>query len=284
MKIAILLMIHKINDQVNNLIKTFDKDKFDIFIHIDKKVTDLTEIYRDENIFILEDRISVMWATVDVAHAHIKLLKAAYEMNEYLHYTLISGQDLPIKPTNELYKELINHKDISYININTDKEWINKTEINVNLKYPRFMIKRNNFSRIIKKIYQAIFGSMIRSKYRVNYFGSQWMSLTHEFVDYLFYNYNVETELLKEYKYSICVDETMIHTLFMNSRFKELRRDNLTYVDWSEGNSSPKTLTLNDYKKIKISNKFFARKFDENIDKEIITKILDDIREKGKQQ
>lgn len=278
MKIAILLMIHKVNDQVNNLIKTFDKDKFDIFIHIDKKVNDISKIYQDENIFILEERISVMWATVDVAHAHIKLLKAAFEKNEYLHYTLISGQDLPVKPTNELYNEIANHKDISYVNISTDKDWIKKTEITVNLKYPRFMVKRNNFSRLIKKTYQAIFGPMIKSKYRVNYFGSQWMSLSHEFIDYLFYNYNVETELLKEYKYSICVDETMIHTLFMNSRFKDLRKDNLTYVDWSEGKTSPKTLTLDDYDKMKNSNKFFARKFDETIDNEIITKILDDIK------
>jgi hypothetical protein len=46
--------------------------------------------------------------------------------------------------------------------------------------------------------------------------------------------------------------------------------NNLRYIDWSLGGASPKILKIEDTEKIGQSGKFFARKFDTDIDSEIL--------------
>jgi len=51
-------------------------------------------------------------------------------------------------------------------------------------------------------------------------------------------------------------------------------RENLTYVDWkTKHDGHPKIMKIEDYEKIMNSDKLFARKFDKNIDENIIEKI-----------
>jgi hypothetical protein len=46
--------------------------------------------------------------------------------------------------------------------------------------------------------------------------------------------------------------------------------NNLRFIDWSKGGSSPKTLTMQDIDQISRSGKFFERKFDESIDSNVL--------------
>ena len=68
-------------------------------------------------------------------------------------------------------------------------------------------------------------------------------------------------------------DESIIQTLYMNSSYKDCHSDKLTYVDWTNELNHPNTFTINDFSKLINSNFFMARKFDENIDNDIIEKL-----------
>jgi hypothetical protein len=46
--------------------------------------------------------------------------------------------------------------------------------------------------------------------------------------------------------------------------------NNLRFIDWSLGGASPKILTVKDVDHFSKSGKFFARKFDENIDSKVL--------------
>ena len=73
-------------------------------------------------------------------------------------------------------------------------------------------------------------------------------------------------------------DEFIIPTILMNSPYQnKIINENYRYIDWSEGNVSPKTLTIGDYDKIINSDDLFARKFDMDIDKEILYKLNEHI-------
>lgn len=76
---------------------------------------------------------------------------------------------------------------------------------------------------------------------------------------------------------SLNPDESIFQTLLMMSPYRKTRCDYLHYVDWSERigkpKNSPNTLVLSDYEKIKKSGYLMARKFDVNVDKEIIAKL-----------
>lgn len=64
----------------------------------------------------------------------------------------------------------------------------------------------------------------------------------------------------------------------MMSPYSTTRYDYLHYVDWSERpgkpKNSPNTLVLGDYEKIKNSGYLMARKFDINVDKKIVERLL----------
>ena len=51
--------------------------------------------------------------------------------------------------------------------------------------------------------------------------------------------------------------------------------NNLRYIKWQEGSNSPEVLTMNDYKSLRNANDLIARKFDSNIDSNIIKKLVE---------
>ena len=63
-------------------------------------------------------------------------------------------------------------------------------------------------------------------------------------------------------------------TIIMNSKYgAKVCNDNLRYIDWSEGKNNPKVLTKDDFSLINSSNKLFARKFDSNVDEQVLDMI-----------
>jgi len=65
----------------------------------------------------------------------------------------------------------------------------------------------------------------------------------------------------------------------MNSKFKDrVINNNFRYIDWSDKKPSPKTFTSSDFNKIISGDKMFARKFDYELDKNIVDKIKKYIR------
>jgi hypothetical protein len=66
-----------------------------------------------------------------------------------------------------------------------------------------------------------------------------------------------------------------IQSILLNSEYSsKVIADDLRYIDWISGLDSPKIFVNNDFEKLlSLQNKFFARKFDEIIDAEIIVKL-----------
>lgn len=80
-------------------------------------------------------------------------------------------------------------------------------------------------------------------------------------------------EYIKLFKHSLCPDECFFQTLVMNSPFASSVKPYLHYIKWEKGKSSPRILTESDYQEIVDSSKLMARKFDIDVDKEIINKL-----------
>ena len=61
----------------------------------------------------------------------------------------------------------------------------------------------------------------------------------------------------------------------MNSPFKEkVINDDIRYIDWTTGPEYPRTLTLDDFTKVRESNALFARKFSLTKDYAIIQRLI----------
>lgn len=83
-----------------------------------------------------------------------------------------------------------------------------------------------------------------------------------------------EKYLFDVFEYSDSPDEMYIHTIIMNSKFKENTiQENLHYIDWSSNREMPAILDERDYQSIKKSKNLFMRKISLKRSKKLINLI-----------
>ncbi|WP_297276342.1 beta-1,6-N-acetylglucosaminyltransferase, partial [uncultured Brachyspira sp.] len=115
------------------------------------------------------------------------------------------------------------------------------------------------------------------------YYGSQWWNLTNNAVEYILNYVENNSDYLKRFKNVWGSDEYFFQTILLNSILKNnCLCNNLRYIDWSRAiGSHPHTFVFNDYNNIKLytGGGIFARKFDENIDNDIIDKLYEDLED-----
>lgn len=289
-KQAFLIMYHNDYYVLERLLKQIDSKNFDIYLHVDKKVKNFDfeytkTILKESNIYFVK-RINVKWSTYSQIKCELELLKEATKKH-YSYYHLISGVDLLLKNSNEIYHFFEKNKGkefIAYQNINKSTE-----DQEDRIKYYHILNKnRRHKNKIIRELSTKIYYKLlsIQKKLKVNRFknksfeirkGANWFSITDDLAKYVL---TKEKEISKIYKYSNCADEIFLQTIVYNSEFKnkvynkynDEHQNIKRCIDWSRG--EPYTFTIDDYEELINSECFFARKFSSEKDKEIIDKIF----------
>ena len=79
----------------------------------------------------------------------------------------------------------------------------------------------------------------------------------------------------KYYSRTLHASESYFQSILHNEKNLNVADDSLRYMRWSSTGPThhPYTLTLKDFPEIMASEKYFARKFDQSIDQEILDKI-----------
>lgn len=280
MKIAVLIQCHKNAKQLNDLIDYFNDDSFSCFVHVDKKSSIKDLIVKKNNVYILPDnyRIDVVWGRMSQVDATINLLKYADLISDFDFYILLSGQDYPLVNVEKLKTFFANNMNSNFIDLFPSKNHVygknNNYDKRTNIYYNDFLMKRGKVHRVIRRLWVAITGGynhtfklFKRKQPKMKfYFGSSWWTINNKFHNYLMEFIKNDNELLKFLKNTSCPDECFFHTVFMNSEFRDTRKEYIHYVDWSNGNSSPKNLCKQDVEKALKTDKLFARKFDPDFD------------------
>lgn len=295
MKIAFLIQCHKNPEQIKKLINALSHDNIDIYIHVDKKSSIKEKLKQnDEKIFFIDDkyRCDVKWGTYSQVEATLSLLKAATNKGIYDYYWLISGQDFPLVPSTDIV-EFFSKNEYEYINLFNSKNngcsHTNNYDKRNEIVFSDWMFKRDLLHRIIRRSWVGITGgynhtfTIFKRKNNLAmnfYFGSSWWCLSGKLIDYIMKYLSEHPEYEKFYRNTSCPDESFFQTLVMNSPFAKNVKEYLHYIDWSEGNSSPKNLTISDIDSMFSSKKMMARKIDSEIDNKIINEILARIKAK----
>lgn len=284
MKLAFLIQAHKNLEQLSLLIDYLKKNSCDSYVHIDKKnkklQEELMEKYKNvEGIYILDKTRKVNWSGFSQVEATLDMMKLANQ-NNYDYISLISGQDLLIRPVLEFKEFLNNNKGKNFIEFEDigNKRW--RLE-----KYSFFRENPNNRKisyRILDNIIRRLQPKTIKKNTFYSnldlYFGSQWFTITGEAVNYILKEIsNIKKD---EFRYASCPDEHIFQIILLNSEFKsKCINNNLRYIDWHDCKNSPKTLEIKDFERLKFSSNFIARKFDLDLEKELIKKIYCEIEE-----
>lgn len=291
-KHAYLIIAHNNFYILEKLLKMIDDKRNDIFIHIDRNVRDFkfdyfTTLTKYSNIKFI-NRIKVGWGGFSQIKVELNLFKAAYK-NNYQYYHLISGVDLPIKSQNYIHKFFEENKGKEFLTYLKPEFTENKNILNRLDKYyflqefgrDKFII--NKLGEILIKLQNLLRIRRYKNKLNICY-GSNWATLSNEAVKEIL---NQERWIYTTFKYTKCCDEVYKQTILVNnSKFKDKLylyeyneahiSYNLRHIDWKRG--YPYIFRIGDYKELMSISAIFARKFDENIDKEIVNKIYETIK------
>jgi len=283
MKHAYCIMAHGNWTTLQKLVDCLDDERNDVYIHVDKKSYDDYSIkvnltggvkckHSSLKVFSLLD---VRWSDVSQVEAELSLYRAVLESHvAYSRIHLISGQDLPIKPINEIIEFFEQNRNVEFIASRYAQKYYHFF-VRIRRKNKIFEISR----KILVAIQMAIGVDRLKNCDLHFHYGSNWCSLTQEAVSYIVEMYPHYKDVFRRTTSS---DELYKQMLLdkAGSKFKISPQGDLRYVHFPKGKPSPYTLTIQDYEQITTTECLFARKFDYDKQPEIVSKIVERVMSK----
>jgi hypothetical protein len=274
LKLAILIMAHRLPEQVALLCKCLVHNDIDIYIHIDKKVNDSSfkKIIHTPNTYFIQNRTTTEWGAFSIVDTIINCYIEIMDSNKYDYICNISGQDFPIKTMTQLLNYIKENYSSEFIEnkpYSLDDSWWQENESRIK-KYSFINLKFKGKYKI-EKLINAI--TPIRKPPNNIVFSgnSGWFCLSNEAISFVISSYKHNKDLNLYFKFVWGADEIYFSTILYNSTFKDKLIGNLLHTEWLPSDKlHPKVFTAKDKIQLQQSNKFFARKFDHTIDKEII--------------
>lgn len=274
MKIAHLILTHANPSQLKRLIQRLAHPNADFYIHVDLK-TDIKPFVSisSENIKFIENRVSVHWGAYSIVQATVNSFEAILSSNHsYDYINLLSGQDYPIKSTAAIHQFFENNPGKAFMHtLSVADEWQEAIP-----RLTKYHLSNYHFvgRHLAEKYLNILMPSRKMPNDLVPVGRSQWFTITGEHAQYIV-NYLQENKNVRRFfELTWGSDEIVFQTILFNSIYqKDMINDNLRYIDWSEGKASPKTFTMADFPTLLHSDKLFARKFNAEIDVNILNEF-----------
>ncbi len=280
-------MVHKQNATLQQLLSLLDDERNELFIHLDKKAGEIQqEFFATTNSRLhFIPRIKVEWGAYSQIKAELSLLKAAAACGKYDYYHLLSGEDLPLKSQDDLHQFFERHQGTEFMSFTDEFSY----GYRVNYYYPlQSRLRRGEFGRQANSAFYRLQKLLkIKRNQKINFkSGSNWFSITDACARFVLAH---ERWIKRTFHHSFCADELFLQTLISSSDFLDKcyhsdfknvltapyftknEENCLRFVDWNLGD--PYVFRAQDFARLTASPLLFARKFDFEIDNEIIEKL-----------
>jgi hypothetical protein len=256
-----LILAHKNPRQLERLVNRLTDPDSKFVIHIDADCDKEKFLFffkdRVHDVFFLPNAIATKWGSFELVKATLLGLQF---INDHIpnaeRVTLLSGQDYPIKPVKQIISFFTQNQKkiyIEYFSIPCKHWWKGGTK-----RFPLF-----------ESIIQMI----------EIYAGSQWWSMPMMVIKNILSGLSKYPDFTLYFERVFIPDESFFQTLLLNSEEDEIKNnlvnDSLRFILWYPPFWNPSTFVQKDLRKLSRSNKLFARKFDEEVDKSILDKIDD---------
>lgn len=274
MKHAILIQAHKSFHQLLKLVSFFNS-QCDIFIHIDKKSKfskeNLLELASQKNVKRVYKKHAVHWGGFSLLKNELFLIKKALKHSDADYFHLLSGQDYPIKPLEQIlhFFEKNNGKEfIEYIHLpsplwekNTYErvqyfflyDWLDRTpKSHAFIKKTIDWQKKHGIKRRIPDYFDHLYG------------GPAWFSITRKGANTLLNYTRKKPAFYRRLKYTFASDEVYVNTVLANlTPPEDLFSKNYRHIRWKfENGSYPANLGKEHFHMLAESDCFFARKME----------------------
>jgi hypothetical protein len=263
--------VHRFPLQFKRLFNAIYHPKNYYLIHLDKKTSE--HIYDDialflasfPNAYILKSE-NVVWGGYSMVQAELNGMQFLLNLNKKWDYFInLSGQDYPLKS-----QKII----LDFLSENNGQNFIKFA--NQETTRPETMNRIENYYIESANGYKGVPYKRAFIKNVIPYIGGQWMILTRKTCEFIC-NSGEAKKFEDYYLNTFIADEVFFQTVLMNTTFSgTLINDDKRAIIWiPDGDIKlrPKTFTINDVKFLLKGEHLFARKFDDNIDSNIIDKL-----------
>lgn len=287
---AVLILAHQ---DVNQIIKLSKQlvPTFNVYIHFDTKTSiskqQQAQLNEMENLQFIS-KYNVKWGSYSIVKATIALMKLALENKENTQFHLISGQDWPLKPAQEIY-DFFEGSDTIYMDYYRMLDEIKTHEPEIWWVKYYFNYDQINRRTLFGKIYHRLLlvaEGMLHinklKKYNLDedkmYAGQEWIDIPRKPLEYALQEYDHRPELKKLYSTSFCSDEMWIQTILCNSEYRKNINKNIHRFIVKKAKKfhgeKPIYLTEKYYSQIINGNAFFGRKFKSPESTSLIKKLI----------
>ena len=286
MKHAFIITVHKQPELVERLVRSLQHEALYCFIHVDKK-SDIREFAYLEslnNTILIRNRVDVMWATFKYVDAIVASLEEALAFGKDIRsFTLLSGQDYPIKSAGHIvnFLNIGGGRDICPVSDKSSAWYLESMGRYEKYHMNAFGFKGRYFLQSVLNIflpkrkfpgYSEVFAGR----------NSQWWTFTREVIEHIVLVQKRNDKLRRFLKFTWGTDEFFFATVVYNSEFRNRIENSLyRFTSWEEGRWNPNILTSDDLKELEGSNCIFARKFDLDVDSEVLDRLQERIDEQS---
>ena len=296
-----LILAHKNPLQLGRMIERLDDGASKFFIHLDAKtpIEPFAACLERAHIRFIEKRERCVWGDFSIVQATIRLMEAASE--EQGVFILMSGQDYPIQSQEYINDFLEHNKEFDFIEIEPLEEKWKPKMVKDKLEHYHILHseERGNSNcyapfahcsvfQKVRTLMHLLKGRLSVKNFKLlcslpkrvapferQYAGSQfWAFSERTFYAVLHYIREHKATLEEYYKYTSSPDEIYFHSVLMHLVAKDSTiklKEQITYVNYFRKNN---VFITEDFDKLTSEKgKLFARKFDTDIDIEILNKL-----------
>lgn len=269
MKIAYLIAASGDYGHLRRLVDALDDGHARIFVHIDAK-SPMPDTLADSGNVTFVPRIKVWWAGFSQVAATLAMMRRAVD-DGYDYYAFLSGGDYPIRPNGFLQKTLADGGE--FIDAH---EGFGEHKPEKRLKYYYFdcfdrraNTLKSHLLRGIERLAQP-FARKRHYPFARVWHGASWWVLSDRCVRYILDYVDRHPEYVSFYRTALSPDESFFQTIVGNSPLRDEVRGNLTYTDWSGGQTGPAFISGHHLPALAPGHTgqqpepFFARKFDDS--------------------
>ncbi|WP_432508824.1 beta-1,6-N-acetylglucosaminyltransferase [Kineococcus auxinigenes] len=286
MQVTYLVLAHHRPQQLAALLDLLLVVDDRVLVHVDAKADEQpfrrAVAHHGSRVAFTSRRHDVRWGGFGAVAAALTALRDATRTRPTDYYALISGADLPIKPSAALHAELAS--GAVYMNCwELPCEERGKTLD----RLERFHVAaRDRDSRVARRVNERLLPLLPKRDVERGlggarpYAGSQWWLVPHDCAVQVLDFADRSPRFVRFFRFSAVPDESFFQTVVKALPQPWEVRPNLTYTDWSRGDGggvSPATLTTADLPTLAAAPQFFARKFDLGRDAEVFARIRDEL-------
>ncbi|WP_138500207.1 beta-1,6-N-acetylglucosaminyltransferase [Nostoc sp. PA-18-2419] len=290
--IGFVLLTHTKPLQIYRLINTLNR-MFNypvIVCHHDFSKCDLPVNALSKNVLLVRPHVQTEWGGFTLIEATIQSLQLMYEAaNAPDWFVLLSGADYPIKTARQILEDLASNPYDAYIQYEQITYETYKLDLKPNMlwlknSYQRYCTKSFSFNYLKKYFAQLNIEIRLEHPLLTKAFlpfsnklacfsGSQWFCANRKAAEYIIDFHSQKNAVTLYYQKLKYTDESYFQTILANAPHLKLKNDRRRYIDWSTGGPHPKILLMEDLPNLVASSAHFARKFDINIDSNILNEL-----------